>query len=132
MTEPVEHLRDQAERGEPRGSSALGVLVDGRLRLDPVYFRKACLVSVRSEEDCRGLDPGEAGIPRPWRPRLADIRPLLKKREGWFGWPLTPMVREGNLTVMDWIDELGVEILGELVDAGRSARLDALLAEYIA
>jgi hypothetical protein len=44
---------------------------------------------------------------------------------------LAALVREGNLTVMDWIDELGVEILGELVHDGRSARLDALLAEYL-
>lgn len=44
---------------------------------------------------------------------------------------LTALVREGNLTVMDWIDELGVEILVELVEAGRSSLLDGLLAEYL-
>lgn len=45
---------------------------------------------------------------------------------------LAALVREGNLTVMDWIDELGVEVLGELVGTGRSSLLDGLLEEYLA
>jgi hypothetical protein len=58
---------------------------------------------------------------------------LLRAARGADGaaYDLTALVREGNLAVMDWIDELGVEILAELVDAGRSERLDALLAEYL-
>jgi len=44
---------------------------------------------------------------------------------------LTALVREGNLAVMDWIDDLGVEILGELVETGRSALLEALLEDYL-
>ncbi|MEE8526074.1 MAG: hypothetical protein V3T72_19220 [Thermoanaerobaculia bacterium] len=45
---------------------------------------------------------------------------------------LTALVREGNLTVMDWIDDLGVGVLDELVDTGRSSLLNALLEEYLA
>ncbi len=44
---------------------------------------------------------------------------------------LTALVREGNLTVMNWIDDASVELLAELVNSGRSSLLDSLLEDYL-
>lgn len=99
MAEISQERQVTAESAEPRRTYPNGVLVAGRVRLDPVPLRRACLVSVRSEEDCREFDPGEAGIERQWRPRLADLRTLMKKRESWLGWPLAPMVKGSNFTL---------------------------------
>jgi len=99
MAEISQERQVTAESAEPRRTYPNGVLVAGRVRLDPVPLRRACLVSVRSEEDCREFDPGEAGIQRQWRPRLADLRSLMKKRESWLGWPLAPMVKGANFTL---------------------------------
>jgi ATP-dependent Clp protease ATP-binding subunit ClpA len=124
MAELSQNRQMPAERSEARLTIPNGVLVGGRVRLDPLFFRKACLVSVRSEEDGRELDPGDAGIPRPWRPRLADIRLLLKKRRRWLGWPLAPMDQRGTF-VLRAVDDPAPEIQTksgvQVVDAGSDA-----------
>lgn len=121
MVKLSQELQVPPESAEPRRSYPNGVLVAGRVRLDPVPLRRACLVSVRSEEDCREFDPGEAGIERRWRPRLADMRSLMKKRESWLGWPLAPMVKAANFTLQA-VDEQapGVQtsLDSKMADAG--------------
>lgn len=44
---------------------------------------------------------------------------------------LVALAREGNLTVMDWLDARSLEIVAELVKTGRSELLSELLHDYL-
>ncbi len=44
---------------------------------------------------------------------------------------LAAVAREGNLGVLDWLDERSVALVGELVAGGRSSLLESLLEEYL-
>lgn len=45
---------------------------------------------------------------------------------------LEALAREGNLGVLDWLDERSLEMMKEMTATGRSALLDSLLNEYLA
>lgn len=44
---------------------------------------------------------------------------------------LAALVQEDNLTVMNWLDALGAEVVEEIVRSGRSALLASLMEEYL-
>ncbi len=45
---------------------------------------------------------------------------------------LAGLAREGNLSILDWLDERSVAIVEELTTGGRSSLLESLLDEYLA